>query len=125
MLPPDIEIYLAGVEAAAVRDWLAHRFPAAALPWKPAGKRQWRSEVSHDGQRIPLLVIEDACPGYTSLWFDSTQTPWSGDQDCAREAFAHFGVPVRATPGSWQEGDDPDLWWEISAAGEHEVHWPD
>lgn len=125
MQPPDIEIYLAGTPATAVRDWLASRFPAVPLPWRPAGKRQWRSEVQHDGQRLPVLVIEEACPGYTSVWFDSPHTPWQDDQACARDAFAHFGTAVRATPGSWQEGDDPDLWWEISAAGEREVHWPD
>ncbi|MDP2228541.1 MAG: hypothetical protein Q8J78_13815 [Moraxellaceae bacterium] len=125
MPSPDIEIYLHAVPADAIRDWLTLRFPAeAALPWRPAGKRQWRSKVMHEGQTLPVLVIEEASAGFTSVWFDSAHSPWADDHACAREAFAHFQTPVRATPGSWQEGDDPDLWWEISASGERELSWP-
>lgn len=37
--------------------------------------------------------------------------------------FASLGGIIRATAGSWQEGDDPDRWWEISNTGERELHW--
>jgi len=123
---PDIEIYLQATDAATVRDWLAQRFPQASpLPWRPAGKQQWRTSIQHEGITIPVRIMEEASPGFTSVWFDSPATPWSDDQSCAREVFAALGKTVRATPGSWHEGDDPDLWWEISDRGEHEVHWPD
>lgn len=122
--PPDIEIYLQSSDPVAVREWLGKRFPEAPLVWRPAGKRQWRSMLDHAGQRIPVLVIEDASPGFVSVWFDSPHTPWRDDKDCAREACSALGVPVRATAGSWHEGEDPDLWWEISPSGEREIHWP-
>lgn len=124
MPTPDIEIYLADIAAPAVADWLAARFPGATPP-RPAGKRQWRLHLPHAGTRIPVLIIEAAAPGFTSVWFDSPHTPWPDDQACAREAFAHFGCEVRATPGSWQEGDDPDLWWRLGPEGEGLLHWPD
>lgn len=125
MSAPDIEIYLAGARPDAILAWLQQRFPeSTASALRPAGKRQWRVQVSHGSHAIPVLVIEEAAPGFTSVWFDSPQTPWPDDISCAREAFAHFRIEVRATPGSWQEGDDPDLWWHIDAAGEGPIHWP-
>lgn len=124
MPSPDIEIYIAGVAATPVLEWLQTRFPAHSGTPRPAGRKQWRLAVQHEGARIPVLVIEDAAPGFTSVWFDSPRTPWPDDKACAREAFAHFHAEVRATAGSWAEGDDPDLWWHIDARGEGTLHWP-
>jgi hypothetical protein len=124
MPTPDIEIYIAGATAPAVQDWLQARFPdSAAL--RPAGRKQWRTQVMAAQHAIPVLVIEDAAPGFTSVWFDSPHSPWPDDMACAREAFAHFGREIRATPGSWAEGDDPDLWWRIAPEGEGSFHWPE
>lgn len=124
MPTPDIEIYLAGVSAEAALAWLQARFPEAPAQPRPAGKKQWRTGVRHDGHVIPVLLIEDAAPGFTSIWFDSAHSPWPDDMACAREAFAHFGCEVRATPGSWREGDDPDQWWYIGPRGEGLLQWP-
>lgn len=123
---PDIEIYLQATSASTVRDWLTQRFPdTSPLPWHPAGKHQWLTSVQHEGHPIPVRIMENASPGFTSLWFDSPHTPWRDDQACAREVFSALGKAVRATLGSWHEGEDPDLWWEIDSQGEHEVIWPD
>jgi hypothetical protein len=124
MSAPDIEIYIAAVTPEDVLAWLAARFPASTAAPRPAGKKQWRLALQHDGRTLPALVIQDAAPGYVSLWLDSPHTPWADDIACAREAFAHFHSDVRATPGSWREGDDPDLWWHIDATGEGLVKWP-
>jgi hypothetical protein len=122
---PDIEIYLAHTPAQAVLDWLNERFPGSdAQKPRPAGKKQWKHRLVHGEAVLPVLVIEDAAPGFTSVWFDSPETPWADDIACAREAFARFGTEVRATPGSWREGDDPDLWWKLDAGGEGTLHWP-
>lgn len=124
MSTPDIEIYLQDTTASTVFLWLAARFPdAEKKPPKPAGKKQWRLQIRNDNHLIPVLVIEDASPGFTSVWFDSSNTPWDSDMACAREAHAHFNTEVRATPGSWTEGDDPDLWWHINTKGEGLLHW--
>lgn len=122
---PDIEIYLQSVDAASVRQWLDQRFPGGApATWRPAGKRQVRAVLRHEDKPVPVLLIEEASPGFMSVWFDSPDTPWATDRDCAREMFSALGGIIRATAGSWHEGDDPDLWWEISAGGERELHWP-
>lgn len=124
MPTPDIEIYLQETPANAVMEWLAGRFPDHPAAMRPAGKKQWRTVLRHGAASIPVLVIEDAAPGFTSVWLNSPHTPWNDDQACARDAHAHFGREVRATAGSWQEGEDPDAWWCISAAGEKLIHWP-
>lgn len=123
MIAPDIEIYIAAVTPEAVLDWLRERFPGASAP-RPAGRKQWQLTLPHADRPVPVLVLQDAAPGYVSLWFDSPHTPWADDIACAREVFARFGTEVRATAGSWAEGDDPDLWWHIDAAGEGLVSWP-
>jgi hypothetical protein len=121
--PEDIEIYLAATPASEVLAWLAQRFPAHE-PARPAGKRQWKQVLHYQGTDLPVLVIEGASPGFTSIWFNSPATPWASDRDCALEAFAHFQREVRATAGSWQEDADPDQWWCLSAAGESTIIWP-
>lgn len=125
MASPDIEIYLHDTPATDVLAWLAARFPASNGKTRPAGKKQWRLSVRDGDQDIPVLVIEEASPGFTSVWFDSPHTPWADDISCAREAFTHFQREIRATPGSWAEGDDPDRWWHIQAHGEEGfITWP-
>lgn len=126
MSTPDIEIYVQQTTANAVLAWLTARFPASAnAQARPAGKKQWRIVVEEQEHKIPVLIIEGASAGFTSVWFDSAYTPWEDDIACAREAHAHFKTAVRAIAGSWQEGDDPDAWWHIDDKGEGLVHWPE
>jgi hypothetical protein len=122
-IPQDIEIYVAGISGQQALDWLAGRFPDHESA-RPAGKRQWRQRLHHDGKTLPVLVIEDAAPGFTSIWFDSPPSPWPTDLDCAQEAFQHFQREILITAGSWQEGGDPDAWLSISSGGQGQVHWP-
>src|SRR6218665_2421909 len=73
MSTPDIEIYLQDTPASSVFLWLAARFPDAdGKAPKPAGKKQWRLQLKHGEHLIPALVIEEASPGFTSVWFDSS-----------------------------------------------------
>lgn len=123
MRSPDIEVYLHQANTQALIAWLQLRFPESTAPAKPTGKQQWKMNLVYQGSFIPVLIIEQASPGFSSVWFDSDRTPWENDQACARELFAHFHSEIRATPGSWQEGDDPDLWWYINASGEGLIQW--
>ena len=101
---PDIEIYLQAADSAVIKDWLEQRFSQGeALIWRTAGKKSWKTTLTHQDQHIPVQIIEGASPGFV---------------------FQSLGGVIRATVGSWQEGDDPDLWWEISDSGECELHWP-
>lgn len=121
---PDIEIYLAQAPLEALDAWLAERLDAP--PLKHAGKRKARTTGHGEGQRIPVLLVEQAADGYASLWFDSATTPWPRDVDCAREAAKRLGCEVRCSLGGWQPGDDPDRFWQVLPDGsEGAIDWPD
>ncbi|MDR5906318.1 hypothetical protein [Franzmannia qiaohouensis] len=122
---PDIEIYLAAdASVEAVSQWLSESLDAA--PLGPAGKRQWRTSGHLQGQRIPVLLVEQAADGFSSLWFDSDATPWPRDADCARDASQALACEVRCSLGGWQPGDDPDRFWRILPDGREEaITWPD
>lgn len=121
---PDIEIYLANVSVDSIGQWLVTRLDAA--PLEAAGKHKWRTTGHLDGQRIPVLLVERAADNFTSLWFDSSATPWPRDADCARDASAALGCEVRCSLGGWQPGDDPDRFWRVLPDGrEDAITWPD
>lgn len=122
---PDIEIYLAkGVERETVDAWLSEAIGAPAL--EPAGKLRWRSRGRYRGDVIPILLVEKAADGFTSLWLDSPATPWATDAELARAAAAALGCEVRCSLGGWHPGDDPDRFLQISADGsESIIEWID
>ncbi|CAM3385472.1 hypothetical protein [Halomonas lysinitropha] len=121
---PDIEIYLAHCDIARVDAWLQQAI--AAEPLSPLGKRKWHTLGSAAADEIPVLVVEKAADGFTSLWFDSPATPWATDTECAQEAAARLGCEVRCSLGGWQPGDDPDRFLQVLPDGsEQPIDWPD
>ncbi|MEH6625961.1 MAG: hypothetical protein V7739_05935 [Motiliproteus sp.] len=118
---PDIEIYLKAVPAAAVEAWLKQRFSQVELLKQ---KRQIHHFLAtHDGHEIPILVIEKAVKNFTSVLFESDQTPWQQDILCAREAYSHFNKEIRCIASSWSEGEEPDEWIAINEEGEEPIIW--
>ncbi|WP_242521653.1 hypothetical protein [Motiliproteus sp. SC1-56] len=118
---PDIEIYIKAHPLVRIEQWLRARFDTV----EPAGstKQGVRFYLSWQGQRLPALVVEKAAGNFTSLWFDSDQTPWDRDIDCAREAAAEFECEVRCIASGWKEGDEPDEWWSITPSEEKTILW--
>ncbi|MGJ7459532.1 hypothetical protein ACR80S_00200 [Halomonas sp. MA07-2] len=121
---PDIEIYLAKAPFEALGEWLGAAIDAE--PLAPAGKGQWRTRGHHDGEEVPVLLVEKAADGFASLWFNSPATPWENDAACARAAATRLGCEVRCSLGSWHPGDDPDRFLRVLPDGsEAEIDWPD
>lgn len=121
---PDIEIYLAQASLTALNRWLEQTMDAP--PLSPAGRGQWKTQGTYQGQRIPVLLVEKAAEGFASLWFDSGETPWITDQDCAQQAAEQLAVEVRCSLGGWHPGDDPDRFWQVLPDGrEGPIEWPD
>ncbi|MCM2972328.1 hypothetical protein [Larsenimonas suaedae] len=122
---PDIEIYLAPIDKDAILAWLNETF-SQTRDWQPSGKGKWRTLFTMAEGELPVLLIENAADRFSSLWLDSSATPWPRDVDCARAAQAALGVEVRCSLGGWQPGDEPDRFYRVKAGGEEEVfHWPD
>ncbi len=111
--PDDIEIYIHGVSADQVIAWLIERF--GTLPSTPTRRnRSTRLSVAWGERSLPVLIVEDACDGFTSVCFDSPQTPWADDLACAREARTHFGVELRCSRGSWRPDAAGEAgWWQL------------
>jgi len=118
---PDIEIYLAGINARRAQEWLETVLGKPSTSAARGIQTQLRFDTQH--HTIPVLVVEKAAGRYTSLWFDSPATPWATDLECAREARQFFQCEVRCIHSGWQEGDDPDEWWSLTAEGERLIQW--
>ncbi len=122
---PDIEVYLACNDASRISQWLTQALNTD-VTLERAGKQQWRAAPVFKGQRLPVLLVENAADRLASLWFDSEVTPWPRDVDCARAASQALACEVRCSLGGWQPGDDPDRFFQVLSDGsEGVIHWPD
>ncbi|WP_275288692.1 hypothetical protein [Halomonas elongata] len=121
---PDIEIYLAKAKLEALNAWLGETLDTP--PLASAGKHRWRTQGQRNGHAIAILLVAKAADGFASLWFDSPDTPWTTDTDCAREAANRLDCEVRCSLGGWQPGDDPDAFLQVLPDGsEATIDWPD
>lgn len=121
---PDIEIYLAPANVERISAWLETTITAPAL--KPHGKLRWRTQGSHQGHDIPVLLVARAADEFASLWIDSAASPWATDGDCARAAASALDCEVRCSLGGWHPGDDPDRFLQVLPDGsETIIDWPD
>ncbi|MEH6648574.1 MAG: hypothetical protein V7707_00955 [Motiliproteus sp.] len=118
---PDIEIYVNKCSLKQVEDWLESVFEQLEANGKKGNS--YRFSATYDSNAIPITVIEKAAPGYTSIWFDSTDTPWARDLDCARQAQPQLDTEIRCIASGWKEGDEPDEWWSVTGSGEQKIQW--
>ncbi len=118
---PDIEIYVHKRSLEQLCAWLGSVFDQIEATGSKGNSH--RFTASNAGLSIPITVIEKAAPGYTSIWFDSDATPWPHDLDCARQAQPQLDCEIRCIAAGWQEGDEPDEWWSVSADGEQKIQW--
>ncbi|GAB3105895.1 hypothetical protein G8770_08430 [Aestuariicella hydrocarbonica] len=121
----DIEIYIREPVLKRVLGWIKGVLgPLEELPVDKSqkGVRMYRAQE----QQPPIpIVVQTGIEGgpYVGIWFDSDKTPWESDVECAREAFAAFGLPVQCDPGP--EYDNQDDFFRIDEAGEQIVRLKD
>ncbi|PTY36913.1 hypothetical protein BGP77_06410 [Saccharospirillum sp. MSK14-1] len=123
---PDIEIYLKGLAATDLEQWLAEQLDDLAATKRVAGmpKNARPFQGIWEGERFTILVIEKVVDGFTSLWLNSPELPWRDDQECAQAAAAHFQREVRIAADGWQEGAEPDAWISIAPDGSQtNIQW--
>jgi len=122
---PDIEIYVNDPELEQIEQWLYELFKTVAEPKRLDKRTLLYLSTTETGTEVPVHVVEKAAGKYWSIWFDSPESPWDTDIDCARAAFAYFATTIRCSVGSWEPDQPMDLWWQISKKGEGEISWPD
>lgn len=118
---PDIEIYLKKINTENIIKWLNERFEQCEITKQARAITE--AEVTYNSQPIPVLIVEKAQDGFTSVLFNSHRTPWASDKECAIEAFSAFDTEARCNAASWKEGDEPDEWLSISEEGEKLMTW--
>ena len=123
MRQPDIEIYLREDHLDDLVDWLGREIGPVELQ-SPSGLTQ--RGILSGAHPIPVMIVRKAAGKWASVWFDSDQSPWETDADCARAIHAGTGHEVRCSVGGWTESDgeaDADRWLKITREGEAEFVW--
>lgn len=123
MRQPDIEIYLREDHVKDLLAWLPDALGPLSLE---EAKGNTRQGLIQSTPAIALMIVRKAAGKWTSIWFDSAETPWETDADCARAVHAALGHEVRCSVGGWDEADgegDADRWLKINAEGESEFVW--
>lgn len=124
MRQPDIEIYLRDDHVDELIHWLGHDLGQLSLH-APAGLTQ-RGVLKVTQATIPVMIVRKAAGKWASIWFESDQTPWDADLDCARAVHSALNREVRCSVGGWTESDgeaDADRWLKVNAEGESEFEW--
>lgn len=119
---PDLEIYVKGNDIESIITWLQSVFEDCQVDSQ--SKKGAKLTCTHQGNNVPVVLVSNAgSTGFTSVWFDSRELPWSDDMACGKAAFEALGKTVRCIESVWQNGDDPDRWFEFSADGENVIQW--
>lgn len=123
MRQPDIEIYLKEDFLDELNGWLEQHVGRVELgPWAGTMRRG----TLHGETAIPLMIVRKAAGKWASIWFESEDTPWATDLDCARAVAAGINREVRCSIGGWEEehGEaNADSWMKVTAEGEEEFVW--
>ncbi|MCZ2721691.1 hypothetical protein O1D97_08500 [Marinomonas sp. 15G1-11] len=123
-MQPDIEIYLLSCTTESILDWLRKQFVIVNEPKKQDTCTSLT--IEHNNKRIKVAILEEAAgKRFTSVWFDSPDTPWKDDIECAKQAFQELNCEVRCNFSGWEEEDnsDPDQWWCINQYKEGPFIW--
>ena len=119
---PDIEIYVKNVSIEQITAWLNDRFDAVQVSSKKGLLHHFSAE--YQGHSFRYMIHEKAIgKSWSSIWFQSDETPWKIDLDCAKEASLALNTQVRCIASGWQEGDDPDEWWKVEKDHAEKIQW--
>ena len=112
----NIEIYVEGCSIDVLVRWIE----------KAIGKLERAPDVGKEAiydSKIGSVIISPSAGSFTSVWFNTDETPWATDVDCGRQAVRDLNCIVRCDPGLHFPEVDPlsDTFLQISADGERFV----
>ncbi|MCO4838098.1 MAG: hypothetical protein KC426_08435 [Oceanospirillaceae bacterium] len=127
MIQSDIEIYVKSVSPDAVKAWLETVTVSldvqSSNPKRQAYWATFADAVQDQQKEFEIIVLNKVQSNFSSIWFNTKNTPWATDKACAQAAFAHFNSAIRCVVSGWQEGDSPDQWLHIDSEGEEVIDW--
>jgi len=119
----DIEIYIKSVSPEAIKTWLETCTSSLDVKSSSPKRQAYWATFSGSDQEFEIIALNKVESNFSSVWFNTKNTPWANDKSCAQHAFAHFKSAVRCVASGWQEGDAPDQWLNIDADGETTIDW--
>lgn len=121
----DIEIYIKDCTTDVIKEWFEKRLGATTL--LKEGKNMHLFKCTYNSKEIKIEVLAEAVgKRFTCIWFQSPDTPWHTDLECARDAFVALNTEIRCSEGNWSEEEaipEQQLWWRINVEGEKLVAW--
>jgi len=120
---PDIEIYVKDTNFNVIQDWLSSVFEPIILPsfsGKPVN-----ISVGTSPKISVMLTPNAAGKAFTSIWFQSDQTPWTSDEECGVSFLAFNDTEVRCSANSWQEEEEEqsEQWLSMSRNEKKLIQW--
>jgi len=121
-IQPDVEIYAKRLEIGKILEWISLNF---SIDEQKTVGSTLKLKLTRDGTSVTCTIAENVAKGgYTSIWFDSSNTPWRTDEDCAQEAYNYFQVEIRCSVNGWTpENGDSGGWYRFTEAGKTVVNW--
>ena len=118
----DVEIYAKRVSINHIIEWVRLYF---SIDEQKTVGSTLKLKLTRDGSAITCAIAENIVKGgYTSIWFDSSCTPWQTDEECAQEAYNHLQVEIRCSVNGWtSESEDSGGWYRFTDSGKTVVNW--
>jgi len=127
---PDIEIYIKHLNAEDLHDWLVLHFDDLKQGNFSTERFQQgkacQIKARHKNNKIPIFITPGAAgKAYCSVWFQSADTPWSNDLECAEDCLKQIDTEIRCSAEGWQEEEalDSEQWWCLTRDGKKRVRW--
>ena len=121
-IQPDVEIYVKRVAISDIIEWISLYF---SIDEQKTVSSTLKLKLTRDDSAMTCTIAENVAKGgYTSIWFDSTSTPWQTDEECARDSYNHFQVEIRCSVSGWTpESEDSGGWYRFTESGKTVVNW--
>lgn len=128
MNQPDIEIYIKHTNALEITSWLAAYFQPIETPLLTDENLALGTMIKGtlNETKVPLVITPKAAgKAFTSVWFQSEQTPWKNDLECAESFIAMHNREVRCSSGTWteEEAENEEKWWCLSDGTKKLLRW--
>jgi len=121
-IQPDVEIYAKLVDINNIIEWIKFYF---SIDERKTVGSTLKLKLTRDGSEMTCTIAENVAKGrYTSIWFDSSSTPWDTDEECAQAAYNYFQVEIRCSVSGWtSESEDSGGWYRFTDSGKTIVNW--
>lgn len=119
----DIEVYIKSVSPEAIKVWLESCTSSLVVKSSSPKRQAYWATFSDSEKEFEIIALNKVESNFSSVWFNTSNTPWADDRACALGAFEHFQSSVRCVASGWQEGDAPDQWLNIDTQGETTIDW--